>query len=39
LVSGYLGRTHAASMGVFRNVGWPVIPYSVDYSTTGDIEM
>jgi uncharacterized SAM-binding protein YcdF (DUF218 family) len=27
------------SVGVFRKVGWPVIPYPVDYSTTGDIKM
>jgi uncharacterized SAM-binding protein YcdF (DUF218 family) len=26
------------SVGVFRQVGWPVIPYPVDYRTTGDVE-
>jgi uncharacterized SAM-binding protein YcdF (DUF218 family) len=26
------------AVGVFRKVGWPVIPYPVDYSTTGKIE-
>ena len=24
------------SVGVFRKIGWPVIPYPVDYSTTGE---
>lgn len=27
------------SVGVFRQVGWPVIPYPVDYRTTGDLEV
>jgi uncharacterized SAM-binding protein YcdF (DUF218 family) len=27
------------SVGVFRQVGWPVIPYPVDYRTTGDVEI
>lgn len=27
------------SVGVFRQVGWPVIPYPVDYRTTGDLEI
>jgi uncharacterized SAM-binding protein YcdF (DUF218 family) len=27
------------SVGVFRKVGWPVIPYPVDYNTTGAVEM
>jgi uncharacterized SAM-binding protein YcdF (DUF218 family) len=27
------------SVGVFRKVGWPVIPYPVDYNTTGDLEV
>jgi uncharacterized SAM-binding protein YcdF (DUF218 family) len=26
------------AVGVFRKVGWSVIPYPVDYSTTGEIE-
>lgn len=27
------------SVGVFRQVGWPVIPYPVDYRTARDIEL
>lgn len=27
------------SVGVFRQVGWPVIPYPVDYRTSGDIDI
>ena len=27
------------SVGIFRAVGWPVIPYPVDYRTTGRIEL
>ena len=27
------------AVGVFRQVGWPVIPYPVDYRTTGDLEV
>ncbi len=27
------------SVGVFRKVGWPVIPYPVDYGTTGNVEI
>jgi uncharacterized SAM-binding protein YcdF (DUF218 family) len=27
------------SVGVFRQVGWPVIPYPVDYRTKGDIDL
>lgn len=26
------------AVGVFRQVGWPVIPYPVDYRTTGEVE-
>ncbi|MBT5549591.1 MAG: YdcF family protein [Nitrospina sp.] len=27
------------AVGVFRSIGWPVIPYPVDFSTTGKIEL
>ena len=27
------------SVGVFRQVGWPVIPYPVDYRTSGDLKI
>jgi uncharacterized SAM-binding protein YcdF (DUF218 family) len=27
------------SVGIFRQVGWPVIPYPVDYRTTGEVEI
>jgi uncharacterized SAM-binding protein YcdF (DUF218 family) len=27
------------AVGVFRQVGWPVIPYPVDYRTTGELEI
>jgi uncharacterized SAM-binding protein YcdF (DUF218 family) len=27
------------SVGVFRQAGWPVIPYPVDYRTTGNVEI
>lgn len=27
------------SVGVFRQVGWPVIPYPVDYETEGELEI
>jgi uncharacterized SAM-binding protein YcdF (DUF218 family) len=27
------------SVGVFRQVGWPVIPFPVDYRTTGEVEI
>lgn len=27
------------SVGVFRRVGWPVIPYPVDYRTSGEIRL
>jgi uncharacterized SAM-binding protein YcdF (DUF218 family) len=27
------------SVGAFRQVGWPVIPYPVDYRTTGGVEI
>lgn len=27
------------SVGIFRQIGWPVIPYPVDYRTTGEIEV
>ncbi len=26
------------AVGVFRNIGWPVIPYPVDFSTSGEIQ-
>jgi len=26
------------AVGVFRKIGWPVIPYPVDFNTTGKIE-
>ena len=27
------------SMGIFRKLGWNVIPWPVDYQTSGDLEM
>jgi uncharacterized SAM-binding protein YcdF (DUF218 family) len=27
------------AVGVFRQVGWPVLPYPVDYRTRGDFDL
>jgi uncharacterized SAM-binding protein YcdF (DUF218 family) len=36
---GHIGAHMPRSVGVFRKVGWPVIPYPVDYGTTGNVEI